>query len=126
MSRLVGLIVGGGRGIGRAVAERLAKENYNISLIARTQSELDETAAACRIHGVQVITFSLDIRNVELLKHAVDETNNKLGSIDVVINAVGYFTSGSFDKISIEGIFFFFFSVFDKKILPQNSSKKNI
>src|SRR3990167_9596487 len=109
MSRLVGLIVGGGRGIGRAVAERLAKENYNISLIARTQSELDETAAACRIHGVQVITFSLDIRNVELLKHAVDETNNKLGSIDVVINAVGYFTSGSFDKISIEGIFFFFF-----------------
>lgn len=102
-SKGVALILGGSRGIGRGLAERLAKDGYDISLIARNQANLTEVAGVCAQLGAKSVTFALDVTNDALLKQAVEQTVAQLGSIDVLICAVGQTEFAPFDKLSIEG-----------------------
>jgi 3-oxoacyl-[acyl-carrier protein] reductase len=92
----VALITGAGRGIGRAVAIALAREKLGVVLVARTASELEQVAVACRQAGAP----SADVRAVDLADgKALDalaawaiETH---GAIDVLVNNAGIFAAGS-------------------------------
>ena len=60
----VAIITGGGRGIGRAIAEVYASENCNLVLIARTLKELEESADLIRgKFDITVNTYAVDIGN---------------------------------------------------------------
>jgi len=98
----VALILGGSRGIGRGVAERLAKEGYDISLIARGAPALEEVAKVCANLGAKTITFAIDVTNTSLLKDAIEQTVQRLGSIDVLICAVGITDFAPFDKLDLK------------------------
>jgi len=100
----VAFVVGGSRGIGRGMAERLAKEGYNLSLVARTSFYLNETANVCRQAGARVLTFSFDVTNSSLLERAVDHTVNTYGSIDVLICAAGFMSFAPMEKLPIEDL----------------------
>lgn len=102
----VGFIVGGSRGVGRGVAERLAKDGYNLTIIARNSFHLNETANACRQLGARVLTFSFDITNSSLLERAVNHTVSTYGSIDVLVYAAGYMAFRPIEKYPIEGLTF--------------------
>ena len=72
----IALITGGGRGIGRAIALAYAKEGADLSLAARSGSELEETAEECRKLGSQVLLTPTDVtdpRQVDRLAHATIE-----------------------------------------------------
>ena len=87
------LISGGSRGIGKAIALRLAREGVNIAIAAKTAEphpKLEGTiyTAAKEIEslGVKVLPLQADIRDEEQIKSAVEETVKVFGGIDILIN----------------------------------------
>ena len=84
------LISGSGRGIGRAIATRFAKEGYKIAINAnKSKDELGETKNYLISLGVSVLAKQGDVGNYEFCKEFVDEVKNTLGSIDILVNNAG-------------------------------------
>jgi citronellol/citronellal dehydrogenase len=87
------LITGGSRGIGKAIALRLAKEGANIAIAAKTAEphpKLEGTiyTAAEEIEklGVKVLPLQCDIRFEDQIEAAVNKTVETFGGIDILIN----------------------------------------
>ena len=86
----VALITGGGRGIGQAIARAYAAEGAKLALAARTDSELQETAANIRDqYGSEVITVVADVTDRAQVENAVTQTLQRYGVIDVMVNNAG-------------------------------------
>ena len=84
------LISGSGRGIGRAIATRFAKEGYKIAINAnKSKDELEETKDYLISLGVPVLVGQGDVGNYEFCKDFVDEIKNTLGSVDILVNNAG-------------------------------------
>ena len=84
------LISGSGRGIGRAIATRFAKEGYKIAINAnKSKDELEETKDYLMSLGVPVLVGQGDVGNYEFCKDFVDEIKNTLGSVDILVNNAG-------------------------------------
>jgi citronellol/citronellal dehydrogenase len=87
------LITGGSRGIGKAIALRLAKEGANIAIAAKTTEphpKLEGTiyTASEEIEklGVKALPLQCDIRFEDQIEAAVNKTAERFGSIDMLIN----------------------------------------
>lgn len=84
------LISGSGRGIGRAIATRFAKEGYKIAINAnKSKDELEGTKDYLISLGVPVLVGQGDVGNYEFCKDFVDEIKNTLGSVDILVNNAG-------------------------------------
>lgn len=86
-------ITGGSRGIGKAIALRLAKEGANIIIAAKTaephpklEGTIYTSAAAIEKAGGQALPLVVDVRSEELVVQAIEKAVEKFGGIDVLIN----------------------------------------
>ena len=85
----VALVTGAGRGIGRDIAQRLAREGYAVGLIARTKSQLEETADLIRQAGGRALVTPTDVGKREQVLAAIAAVESELGPIAVLINNAG-------------------------------------
>lgn len=85
----VALVTGASRGIGRAIAERLASAGMEVAVAARTQNEIDDVAQA--IGGNPLV---LDVTDRESVARAVDIVEHELGAIDLLVNNAGIIEPG--------------------------------
>lgn len=85
------VITGGGRGIGRAVAERYAEEGAQVVLLARTKKELDETVEAIRDRGGEAHAIPCDLADPASIERAARACVDVLGTIDVLVNNAGVY-----------------------------------
>jgi 3-oxoacyl-[acyl-carrier protein] reductase len=81
------IVTGGGRGIGEAIALRFATEGANLALAARTASELERVADACRALGAECSTHVVDVSN----RDQVINFARSVGSVDVLVNCAGVY-----------------------------------
>ncbi len=86
-------ITGASRGIGKAIALRLAKEEANIVVAAKTVEEdprlggtIYSAAKEIEDAGGKALAVKVDIRNEEEIKNAVEKTIETFGGIDILIN----------------------------------------
>jgi len=85
----VALVTGGGRGIGRAIAERFGAEGASVAVTARTTSQLQETVAAIGAAGGRALALEADITDRDAVEQCVAKAEAALGPIDVLINNAG-------------------------------------
>jgi 3-oxoacyl-[acyl-carrier protein] reductase len=96
----VALITGAGRGIGRDIAQALAKDGYACGLIARTKSQLEETAELIRKAGGKAVVTPTDVSNRAAVLEAVATVERELGPISVLINNAGAYLKKKFTEIA--------------------------
>ena len=89
MSESVAIVTGASQGIGRATAERLAKDFYAVALAARNEEALREVAANVRSNGAEPLTFPLDLRKRDSAENLVKKTLDRFGRIDALLNIAG-------------------------------------
>jgi len=82
----VALVTGGGRGIGREIALRLAAEGVHVAVCGRTKEPLDRTADALRDQGVRSVSMVADLFDAAQCTRVVEETVDSLGALDVLVN----------------------------------------
>jgi len=85
----VALVTGGSKGIGRGVAEALAREGCALSICARHEDELEEAASALRAYDVEVRPIVADLTEEEDIETLVDETIEAFGTVDILVNNAG-------------------------------------
>lgn len=82
------IVTGATRGIGRGVAELLTAEGASVAFCARSAEEVEETVAALRRPGVEVVGEALNVRDGEAYRAWLDRAATALGGCDVFIPGV--------------------------------------
>ncbi|TXC91479.1 SDR family oxidoreductase [Metabacillus litoralis] len=84
------IVTGGGRGLGEQIAEGLAEAGANIVLCSRKKEACDVVASRLSESGVgEAIGLKCDVTSQEDIKNVVEETINKFGRIDILVNNSG-------------------------------------
>jgi NAD(P)-dependent dehydrogenase (short-subunit alcohol dehydrogenase family) len=92
------IITGGGTGLGRSMALRMAGLGAKVAVLGRRPDPLQETAQAIRDAGGQAAAVPCDVRDPEAVARAVDQVEKELGPANQLINgAAGNFLAPSED-----------------------------
>ncbi len=114
------LVTGAARGIGRAIAEGLAKDGFNIGLVyVSADAAANEAVALCQKYGVNAVAIKADISRTEDRARIVGSMKSEFGRLDILINNAGVApkvrldlldaTEGSYDwvmDVNLKGPYF--------------------
>jgi 3-oxoacyl-[acyl-carrier protein] reductase len=89
-----GVVLGGTRGIGRAIADTLAGEGANVAVCARNADQVSEAVAALKDKGVKATGAAVDITDGAALKSWIEKAGNELGGIDMLFSNAGAMAQG--------------------------------
>ncbi|MFA5060605.1 MAG: SDR family oxidoreductase [Candidatus Omnitrophota bacterium] len=97
------VITGASRGIGKAIALRLAEKGINLVLAARTKDTLDEAVKDIKAKtGVKVIGVPTDVAKLEDLKNLTEAAYKEFKVVDILVNCAGVSSQFPFEKQPIE------------------------
>lgn len=91
------LVTGGGSGIGRGIALRLAREHANVIIVGRTEASLKETASE---HG-RISYIVVDIGKPDDVARVIDEIASRHGKLDVLVNNAGVAPVSPFSQLDM-------------------------
>ena len=98
----VAIVTGASRGIGKYIAEALAREGCNVAICARTAEDLQAAARDIEDTGAEVLAVPMDVTEEGEPARLVDETVDRFGRIDAYVGNVGSNRKGSFETLSDE------------------------
>jgi 3-oxoacyl-[acyl-carrier protein] reductase len=86
----VALVTGGGRGIGRAIAVRLAREGARVAISYRSNdAAAEETVELVRKAGVECETFKGDVASLEDVEALMKGVGEAFGAVEILVNNAG-------------------------------------
>jgi 3-oxoacyl-[acyl-carrier protein] reductase len=86
----VAFVTGASKGIGKAIAQGLAREGVHLAIMARGKEALEQTAARiCKEQGVRVLPVAADIRDADGVKEATAAAATEFGTVHIVVNNAG-------------------------------------
>jgi NAD(P)-dependent dehydrogenase (short-subunit alcohol dehydrogenase family) len=77
-------IVGAGPGMGLAIAEQFGRHGFNVALVARTRTKLDELVARLDDQGIDAAGFTADVTDRRSIAVAFDQIKDRFGAVDVL------------------------------------------
>jgi 3-oxoacyl-[acyl-carrier protein] reductase len=98
----VAIVTGAGRGIGRAIAQRLAREGASVVLSARTANELEALAGEIRADGGTASVAVFDLRLPDTPARLVATALKAYDRLDCVVNNAGATKRGEFEQLTDE------------------------
>jgi len=108
MSKLnekVALITGGSRGIGAAIAKRLAADGASVAITyAKEASAASAVVKAIELSGGKAVAIQADAADVEAVKGAVEQTVATFGRLDVLVNNAGTVIPKTFEETTVDEI----------------------
>ncbi len=96
----VALVTGASRGIGEAIARRLAADGRHVVLAARSQGPLDTLAAEIASAGGNASPCVVDVGDSKQLASAIDEVIKEHGRLDILVNNAGITRDGLLLRMS--------------------------
>lgn len=90
MSARVAFVTGGGRGIGRAIVQALARGGCAVAVGDLLEQESAETVRELETSGATALAVPLDVTERASVQAAVDATRDALGPIEVLVNCAGW------------------------------------
>lgn len=96
----VSIITGAGRGIGRATAEKFAREGAKVVVCDVGQASIDETVGAIRAGGGEATGFVVDVTKRPQIDEMVQAVMAKYGRIDTLVNNAGIVMDAQLRKMS--------------------------
>lgn len=127
----VAMVSGASRGIGRAIALGLAAEGCRLGLCARGKDGLEQVRQEAQGRGAEVLAFAGDVTNESDARRWVEETRERFGRVDILVNNVGGSRPGGNLAVSREdwqgGFALNFFSALDlcRLVVPLMQDQKN-
>lgn len=88
------VVLGGTRGIGRAIADTLAAEGADVAICARKADQVNETVAALKDKGVRAFGGAVDIMDGPALRAWIEKAAGELGGIDILVSNAGAMAQG--------------------------------
>jgi 3-oxoacyl-[acyl-carrier protein] reductase len=85
----VAIVTGGSRGIGKAIALRLAAEGAKVVVTATTQAGADKTAEEIRQNGGQAIGFATNVTDAKQAEALIKGTIDHFGALHILVNNAG-------------------------------------
>ncbi|MGB3715802.1 MAG: SDR family oxidoreductase [Candidatus Promineifilaceae bacterium] len=89
LSGKIAVVTGGGQGIGKATALKLASAGATVVVVARSQSKLDDVVADVEARGGQAVALTADVTRSADITDLASELWATFGRIDVLINSAG-------------------------------------
>ncbi|NKB68069.1 MAG: 3-oxoacyl-[acyl-carrier-protein] reductase [Candidatus Latescibacteria bacterium] len=90
----VALVTGGSRGIGRAIALRLAAEGAHVAVCARNLEAVQRVGAEVEALGVQALVQQTDVAQADQVQELISATQKTLGGLDILVNNAGITRDG--------------------------------
>ena len=96
------VVTGGGSGIGRAVAQRLARDDAAIAIWDLNEQGAAETAALITAAGGTAVALRVDAADAAAIKGAADKTRAALGPITIIVNNAGITGNVPFLELAVD------------------------
>ncbi|NPT34174.1 SDR family oxidoreductase [Paraburkholderia xenovorans] len=90
ISQQVAIVTGASRGIGAAVAQRLANDGFAVAInYASSSAEADALVAKLTAAGAKAVAVKADVSNADDVRRLFEITEQQLGKVDVLVNNAG-------------------------------------
>jgi 3-oxoacyl-[acyl-carrier protein] reductase len=101
----VALVTGGSRGIGAAIAGRLAELGADVAITyGQSKERADEVIDTIKAHGRRGLAIQADSAAVDEVPAAVGQVVEEFGRLDILVNNAGIFPFGPIDDVSVEEV----------------------
>jgi NAD(P)-dependent dehydrogenase (short-subunit alcohol dehydrogenase family) len=97
----VAIVTGGGSGIGKGIARALADEGCSVVIASRNAARLDAAAEELRASGSQIWAVPTDVADEAQVKALFQQTMERFGQVDILVNSSGAFDGGPIDAIPL-------------------------
>jgi NAD(P)-dependent dehydrogenase (short-subunit alcohol dehydrogenase family) len=103
LSGKTAIVTGGGKGVGRQLAQGLAEAGANIVVCARKPERCEEAAAELEQLGVRALGLGCDVRDPEQVQAVVARTTADFGGVDILVNNAGTVWGASPEDTPLDG-----------------------